>query len=117
MSEKTWLKEFYPVPANRSPKSALGATRHSLRKWRGLTKAALNRHGLTEPPISIDAWSCALCDQFLASECAKCPLYATLGGRCDTINQPFRDYHYSRDARPMITALRKTLKRLTVAKK
>ena len=46
MSIKTWRQEFYPVSAkSREAKQAPAA--HSLRKWLGLRKEALKRHGLT----------------------------------------------------------------------
>ena len=48
MSLKTWKKEFYPKEAIDAIKTELMATKHSLRKWRGLTKANLKKHGLVQ---------------------------------------------------------------------
>ena len=46
MSLKTWKKEFYPISASRVRKDAIAAIEHSLRKWRGLTKDQMKRHGV-----------------------------------------------------------------------
>jgi hypothetical protein len=128
MSLATWKAEFYPIPARRvSKKNALA---HSLRKWQGLTKAALRRHGITRNGyqisgeggrLDIDSGTCALCGHFLKYEpgdyeCANCPLAIVRGGmRCDhemafEESAPWCAFSEDGDARPMISWLKKAIK-------
>ncbi len=96
MSLATWKKEFYPVPADKVNKNK--AVDHSLRKWKGLTRTNLRKHGVkqnTEDGRSIFAKdgvfgitteSCALCKHYFESDgkCPKCPLSIVRGGiSCD----------------------------------
>lgn len=46
MSMETWKKEFYPIDASKTSEN--GALAHSLRKWKGLTRASLKKHGLVK---------------------------------------------------------------------
>jgi hypothetical protein len=126
MSLATWKKEFYPVPANRVSKAK--ALAHSLQKWRGLTKAALKRHGVTArwahiagdtgDEIAIDAKSCALCVHHAWDGCKECPLALSRGGvRCDATHAggAYSPYHAwttssRKDARPMIRALQAAIR-------
>jgi hypothetical protein len=122
MSLATWKKEFYPKAAgNVSQKSALA---HSLRKWRGLTKVNLKKHGLVmdyeclsdgkpeTPCIIIDDSSCALCQCFyyaLAGEpCATCPIMLMTRDSCHEV---YDDAIYgSKSPTKMIKLLEKTQK-------
>ena len=114
MSKKTWLREFYPTPADRFspdndlPHTALETVRHSLRKWEGLTKENLDKHGLFRSPfgsdtllwrrddtelgaydekvITVNSTSCSLCMKYyniaLYDACELCPLAKSLGRSC-----------------------------------
>ena len=86
MTEKSWVKEFYRVPAeNITGASAEKCVLHSLRKWEGARKKNLKKHGLTRAPIRFGAKTCSLCVWFrepydLDHGCAECPLYQSRGG-------------------------------------
>lgn len=111
MSIETWKEEFYPVPADdrRAKRSHTAAVNHSLKKWRGLTKESLEKHGLQKisgsdciTPIlggehmPIAGATCALClmedDRTCLNNstsekfCRQCPLFRTLGRQCDQDN-------------------------------
>lgn len=126
MSLATWKKEFYPVPASRvSKKNALA---HSLRKWLGLFKTALKRHGLEKgcsiiqdsvgEGLWIDDTTCALCKYFEDTQagcpgCPGCPLAKSLGRNCCSNvigDSPYRAFIWQGNPRPMISALRKAIK-------
>lgn len=47
MSIKTWKEEFYPVKPRKSM-TTKEAIEHSLRKWEGLRKSNLKKHGLEQ---------------------------------------------------------------------
>lgn len=86
MSEKTWIAEFYPVPACDCVKGEGRA--NSLRKWEGYTPENLERHALRNPPdLGGSSSSCALCVQYqrhYLKRCSVCPLAASRGGvPCD----------------------------------
>jgi hypothetical protein len=93
MSIESWKEEFYPEPASGKfvKRTDLSACRHSLRKWRGLTKENLQRHGLTQdgntlyeelPPDSEDDFSDRRVTSF---GCLSCILYKVRGGQaCDS---------------------------------
>jgi len=140
MSLKTWKKEFYPVPASKvSGKKT--AIKHSLKKWQGLTEENLKKHGLIftydfddasirETMVSsnlpgcsfgINSKTCALCQLYYNNDgsdtddksdcCYKCPLYQSLGHRCDgRSDRPYVVFLDSGDPVPMIKALEKMLK-------
>lgn len=96
MSIKTWMEEFYQIkPTKRMSKK--DAIVHSLRKWEGLTKENIKKHGLNiiygqmcddnDDSFGIDSDSCALCikyisDNFNDVDCGKCPLFKKLGFAC-----------------------------------
>jgi len=112
MSIKTWKEEFYPVKPRKSM-TTKEAIEHSLRKWEGLRKSNLNKHGLIRgfwgdaileggdefERMTIGSDSCALCKKFYSSseieadeddgnfivvdKCSKCPLAHVLGEPCD----------------------------------
>lgn len=122
MSLATWKKEFYPTPAYRVSKAK--AVEHSLKKWGGLTKKELNKHGLKRTnsdiwedknsfPISTD--TCALCKHYLDTEngCPRCPLTIVRGGvQCD-VNIPsergehaYGEFEKNGNPMPMISWLK-----------
>ena len=119
MSMKLWKKEFYPVPANKVAKK--DALAHSLRKWEGLTKAALRKHGIEvygcslygkdgRWGLSISNESCALCHKFYDREqesCTSCPLV-----NCE---KQFQSWCNRSNPNPMLALLRKAVR--TQAKK
>lgn len=133
MSIVSWKKEYYPVPAEESDISA--AIEHSLRKWKGLRPEALKEHQVTcesgllrscdfattshqtRPYFPIDAESCSLCVHYYCdgtTTCGYCPLYATLGDRCDEEStSPYMVFLKTRDPEPMIKALEDTLERFS----
>lgn len=83
MSEESWIAEFYPIRAKEVPKEQ--ALEHALQKWRGLTIAGLERHGLCKAPIIVDSSTCALCTHYYddESDCAECPITIEDGQNCD----------------------------------
>lgn len=131
MSLETWEKEFYPKPAEETTKRS--ALAHSLRKWRGLTKENLEKHGCVfeygevrsegdyrEWYLSISASSCALChhhydrerELYYTPPCATCPLAKALGtadGRDEGCSSPWRAWALNGDPKPMIAALEKAI--------
>lgn len=128
MSLQSWKKEFYPVSASRvADKDALA---HSLRKWQGLTRAALRKHKLVrcgdsigekEPDeyFPIDSSTCALCEAFheeLPGEairsCGSCPLVGLSeqeegGSGCTKEYLAWSDNHR---LAPMLALLRKAMR-------
>ena len=88
MSLQTWMDEFYPTPAQKFP-TELEAVEHSLRKWKGLTRENLEKHGVihrgwnirddNDTRLLIDSTTCALCQRHTKDEedfanCDKCIL-------------------------------------------
>ena len=88
MSLQTWMDEFYPTPAQKFP-TELEAVEHSLRKWKGLTRENLEKHGVIHRGwnirddngtiLKIDSSTCALCQQHIIDKeyfanCDKCIL-------------------------------------------
>lgn len=130
MSDVTWKEEFYPIEAgewNGNAKDSLhnqiGATKHSLQKWKGLRKNNLKNHELENPPIEISSVSCALCalsDGNNEGGCDTCPLYRSRDKiRCDESDgaercSPFHAYAsvFPSNPEPMIRELERTLEML-----
>lgn len=127
MSVKTWKKEFYPISA-KSPKTKLGAIKHSIKKWRGLTIENLKKHDvetskyfscIRDPKevFIIDAGSCALCNLYLypnndmERKCLECPLYSILNKKsCDVgMRSPYAIWADKKNPNPMIHALETAL--------
>ena len=81
MSLETWKEEFYPVPADEVPESQ--ALTHSLRKWEGLRKENLEKHGVKRRlhkvgEFHVDSTTCALCHHHAGSFwCYTCPIAGT----------------------------------------
>jgi len=132
MSVKTWIKEFYPVEAD-SAEAKAAPIKHSLRKWQGLLRKNLAKHGLTvdnfynhgltEPPIEISGETCALCQTFDKggyNQCRKCPLYQVRKKTpCDEVMEsecadkiepeaPFYEFVDTGSPNAMISWLKKT---------
>lgn len=121
MSLKAWKDEYYPTEAKDVP--AADALAHSLRKWIGLRKENLERHGLCAASgdihehgsssggaiMIVAASSCALCRHWLdwiTRSCADCPLNELLGHPCDYgLNNPYAAWVHQGDPEPMIRAL------------
>lgn len=128
MSLQSWKDEFYPKePTKRMTKIA--ALRHSIQKWTGLLPKNLEKHGVSlngtwlnvnlEGGMLIDASSCALCVKFLSRKynaelkgCAACPLAQFLGNECDKLgkDRPYNRFVLEHDPKPMLRALKATLK-------
>lgn len=135
MSVKTWLNEFYPIPAD-APMTNLEAVQHSLKKWRGLTDSNLKRHcvntknpanswlhwrsvnGRSQGNLIINADSCALCQKHdVGDGCRTCPIVRTTGRRCDErkygkaidgMTSPWHEFDEDMNPMPMIAMLEKT---------
>lgn len=116
MNKKTWLKEFYPVPAHKV--SAEDALDHSIKKWEGALEENLEKHGLDCPPMGFYSDSCALCAHYyMATDnkpvCGGCPLFMVRGNvkcyvkrPCEEMS-PFNEYNSFSNPRPMLTWLKK----------
>lgn len=116
MSLATWKRHYYPKPADETDESE--AVAHSLKKWRGLLPAVLEKHELkhvgcvvrdkASNVFDVDADSCALCIHHFAGDCRDCPLYAALGNNpCYESGQPYLTFKRTGDPEPMIAALKK----------
>lgn len=130
MSLESWKAEFYPIRAENVPKE--DALEHSIRKWEGLRKENLEKHGLYKDCTAIyeessfRSWyissdSCALCHQYLnpngpftseRDKCKECPLFKTNGNcRCDRSKTQseslFSSFTIHDNPEPMIEALKK----------
>lgn len=109
MSEASWIKEFYPVPADKVPEE--NAIQHSLVKWYGLRKENISQHSVIEAPIWPDGESCALCVNYAVEDsrdwhCGKCPLKEYLKRPCFRgKNSVYEAYIERADPEPMIAAL------------
>jgi hypothetical protein len=127
MSLKTWKEEFYPIPADssRATKTEISALRHGIRKWKGLTRENLRKHGIksfnfysifgnevfireTGNPerLYIRANSCALCQRHDAENrvsCRECSAY-----RC---TDPYIAFINHRNPEKMIKWLKECLER------
>ena len=113
MSIKTWKKQYYPIPARRRSKAK--ALDHSILKWIGVAKAALERHGLVKQDESvlidwggnrfgIDSSTCALCEWFNCGSIPICPIGLVTDTHCATQYNHWLD---TGDAKPMLALLRK----------
>ena len=142
MSLVTWIAEFYPVRASQADHDPLVAAEASLLKWRGLTRANLDKHELHQQrnyivgqkggdDFFIDDNSCSLCcySHILehgpeVGDCLKnCPLghmidlKSTEEERKDldedcTCIEEFRTFLNTYDPYPMIEALEETVEML-----
>jgi len=124
MSLASWKEESYPVPACEVQEE--DALAHALRKFLGLTKKALRKHGLKrldkwiladDGAFQVDSDTCALCIFFgCGRSCPDCPLSIVRGGRrCDLKlagerKPPYAAFIEDGDARPMISWLKRAIK-------
>ena len=108
---KAWEAKYYPVPADKVPKSE--RARATLQRWRGLTPEVLAGYGLSKRGSSITDGqdshlvccdTCALC----RGSCDECLLRQAWGeGCCCDDDGPYRTWGRADDAGPMIAALEK----------
>lgn len=127
MSQASWKREFYPLSADAleakvrySDQAELKAAQHSLKKWRGLTAEALNKHKLVKAPIAVDSNTCALCQlhkesDFAVPQCGDCILTRVRDTPCDTMvtfdsPSPYIAFTDDGDAKPMIKLLETAVK-------
>ena len=126
MSLESWKAEFYPVEA--SEVSVKDALAHSKRKWEGLRRENLERHGLeleggglvaassVGTLFFIASDSCALCHYFLEKSkgdyyqrCTNCPLRMVRGEPCDAPSHnppsPWGSFIRENDPLPMIALI------------
>jgi len=129
MSINTWIHEFYATNAD-DVVSKKQAVKHSLKKWKGALKKNLKRHSVSYQDHHIknagsdslvgafrfDGTTCALCSLYAFNDhssihCKKCPLGKLVGQSCGL--DAGKEYDRAADdPKPMIKALRKTLKLL-----
>ena len=134
MSLNSWKKEFYQGRLRDAAKTAETATIHSIRKWKGLRRANLDKHlldntargvitnMLTRADFEIDASTCALCayseDDYGFSHCGRCPFTAAHHKSCcDGDDSPYMIWMDTRNPEPMIEALERTLAHVRAAKR
>lgn len=120
MSLETWMIEFYPVKAREAAISEIAALKHSIRKWTGLSPANLRKHGVKkwgdenitgdgDFTFQVSDRTCALCHRHI--DCVGCSLRAELNERCYGDEEgPYGQFIYNNKIRPMLNALRRTLK-------
>lgn len=115
MSLKTWTKEFYPTPASLATKRT--ALAHSLRKWEGLLKKNVRRHGgmvVSWGDVSFkdgvflpDGSNCSLCRVYdVDGMCSGCPIDSA-GQNCHESGSAFPRYIETGNAVPMVNLLRR----------
>ena len=130
MSLKTWIEEFYPVPASPEMSDA-DACKHGILKWSGRYKKNLKKHNVESTnfyivertPLNVVAFSadtCALCnkyydydywsDVFKKSPCQNCPIVKSGNKACVTKGSAYLNSSKS-DASPlpMLKVLRQAL--------
>lgn len=130
MSIASWKKEFYTTPAEEVSESR--ALAHSIKKWTGLLKKNMKRHGVSvyKPDKAIEDESgalfyvsdetCALCVHHYDRDCKSCPLYAVNNNRpCDFPKQgsAYDKFISDSDARPMLRLLKAAAKKKKKKKK
>lgn len=118
MRKASWLAEYYPVEASKATGSELGAARHSLQKWRGLTPEARKKHRVVRRlPITVGGESCALCRLHSFGVgwplCQNCILTEMNGASCDRNEDgPWRVWVKDRDPSMMIDWLERAVTEL-----
>ena len=116
MSIASWKKEFYPITAVEAAKGDwITAVKHSIRKWEGMLERNLKKHNLRFESLSDHrgVTSCALCRKI--DDCRQCPLFKSTGRKCADPHSPWVFSRDKKDPKPMIKALRGTLKMLKKA--
>ncbi len=122
MAMATWLKEFYPTLAICVDESE--ALDHAIRKWTGLLKKNLRRHGLhidgendvtdeDNREFQIDGESCALCHYHGETEgCDSCPIVLHGEICCNDSSSAYLGWYKTHDARPMLAALKRVKRKM-----
>lgn len=123
-----WLKEYYPETASEAATksrenndSGLYAAKHSLKKWEGACKKALDEHDMyvdttklcsnARNSAIIDFWSgnCSLCQYTVLDDCFYCPGTTANGRNC---HDAYESMLETDSPKKMLTWLRKTVKYL-----
>lgn len=109
MSLETWKEEFYPIPSDEVSESQ--ALAHSLRKWEGLKKENLEKHGVGATggyvdELPIDSSTCALCHHHVDVGCATCPLSVRGDEEIYTCDSEYRAWYRTGDPEPMIERIK-----------
>lgn len=118
MSLISWKAEFYPVQAVLSILAGV-PLEHSIRKWEGLLKRNLLKHGVTRVSESIritdgnDSFAitkdtCALC--MLYQNCDPCPITKFAGTTCLHVLSAYDKWLDKETPRPMLNLLNKLKK-------
>lgn len=105
MSLKSWLDEFYSVPASEVSKE--DALEHYIQKWKGLLPDNLKKHNVAYRweevqsrnenelgyPLLIGSSSCALCQHWYDVEygCPECPLVKAGHIYCEAEGSAWRE--------------------------
>ena len=128
MTLKAWKEKYYPKTASPNM-TIMQALDHSILKWSGLSKAALDSFALTRHKSLVDddnegcyfivaVGTCALCVKFFDNLCAGCPLYEVRGNTrcCDELGDeqvsPYNEFTVNGNPRLMLRWLRKAKKML-----
>ena len=131
MTLQSWFDEFMPVKASKAHKTDLKALQHALKKWQGLDKTNLKKHGLkltvfnniceiddNSEYFAVNGESCALCLKYTrCHSILNCPLQVVRENAraCDektsseTIS-PWDTWGRNGDPKPMIRLIKKALK-------
>lgn len=128
MSLATWLDEFYLDPADEAAEGGEGeALLHSYKKWTGLRKENLKKHGVRKEngfildsegsEYCIGSFNCALC-VLTQDRCNICPLTRYRNGySCSSctpdelsgvVNSPWPAWRLGGDPRPMLSLIKAT---------
>lgn len=113
MSLKSWKKEFYKRPADRTSKKF--ALQHSIRKWTGLLKKNLRKHNVSleyklliddnDSSLCINSRTCALCEHFLRPySCPDCPI------SWEECRSKYSTFRIKGSALPMLNLLKAALR-------
>jgi len=123
MSLKTWIEEFYPIPA--SPKmSAAEACKHGILKWSGRYQKNLKKHKVEsaecdvvdeheESNFEFGVDTCALCVKYFdyAWDCAECPIVKSGNKPCTRVKSAYlKSSGENASPAPMLKVLRQALK-------
>lgn len=96
-SVSKWMNEFYPVEAKviAATGDVLAMVEHAIKKWDGLRDENLKKYDIEIDDIGgmkyvgdlqIGSRTCSLCVNFIGESydaCEQCPLFQSLGHRCD----------------------------------
>lgn len=126
MSYRSWLKEFYPVPAS-NQMTNLEALKHAHLKFTGALPENLAKHGLKFEEGVLKSKSrkydfftsdtCSLCQKYIMNGCRRCPLFLKYAGsfktNCSTFGVgAFSIFRLTRDPKPMLAVLERLIENL-----